>query len=93
VKTGKGVCYHERYFEVKVYLIMIPALGNFNVGGNWMNTTPPPAMLQTGDEIVIDPESGECILNVPLTIMKGAKITVAPGKKLILKGNVIMKGN
>lgn len=67
--------------------------GNFNVGGNWMNTTPPPAMLQTGDEIVIDPESGECILNVPLTIMKGAKITVAPGKKLILQGNVMMKGN
>jgi hypothetical protein len=67
--------------------------GNFNVGGNWMNTSPPPAMLQTGDEIVIDPESGECILNVPLTIMKGAKITVAPGKKLILQGNVIMKGN
>lgn len=67
--------------------------GNFNVGGNWMNATPPPSKLQTGDEIVIDPESGECILNVPLTIMKGAKITVAPGKKLVLQGNVIMKGN
>ncbi len=67
--------------------------GNFNIGGNWMNATPPPAMLQTGDEIVIDPESGECILNVPLTIMKGAKISVVPGKKLILQGNVIMKSN
>ncbi len=67
--------------------------GNFNVGGNWMGATPPPSTLPTGDEIVIDPESGECIMNVPLNIMKGAKITVAPGKKLILQGNVIMRGN
>ncbi len=67
--------------------------GNFNVGGNWQNATPPPSKLQTGDEIIIDPTSGECILNVPLTIMKGAKLTVAPGKKLILNGNVIVKGN
>ncbi len=67
--------------------------GNFNVPGNWINQTPPPNELQTGDEIIIDPASGECVLNVPLTIMKGAKITVAPGKKLILQGNVIMKGN
>lgn len=67
--------------------------GNFNVPGNWENLALPPLQLQTGDEIVIDPASGACILNVPLTIMKGAKITVAPGKQLILQGNVIMKGN
>ena len=45
------------------------------------------------DEIIIDPASGECIPNVLLTIMKGAKITVAPGKKLLLNNNVIIKEN
>ncbi|MCU0373759.1 MAG: hypothetical protein MUF24_00480 [Chitinophagaceae bacterium] len=68
--------------------------GNFNVNGNWDNNIAPPNnILNKGDEIIIDPASGECILNVPLTIMKGAKITVAPGKKLILGNNVIIKEN
>lgn len=68
--------------------------GNFNVNGNWDNNIAPPNnILNKGDEIIIDPASGECILNVPLTIMKGAKITVAPGKKLILNNNVIIKEN
>jgi hypothetical protein len=68
--------------------------GNFNVNSNWDNNMAPPNnVLNKGDEIIIDPSNGECILNVPLTILKGAKVTVAPGKKLILQGNVIMKGN
>jgi hypothetical protein len=68
--------------------------GNFNVNSNWDNNIAPPNnILNKGDEIILDPTDGECILNVPLTIMKGAKITVAPGKKLILQSNVIMKGN
>lgn len=68
--------------------------GNFNVNSNWDNSIAPPNnILNKGDEIIIDPASGECILNVPLTIRKGAKITVAPGKKLILNNNVVIKEN
>jgi hypothetical protein len=68
--------------------------GNFNVNGNWDNNIAPPNnTLNKGDEIIIDPASGECILNVPLTIKKGGKITVAPGKRLVLAGNVIVREN
>lgn len=68
--------------------------GNFNVNSNWDNNIAPPNnILNKGDEIIIDPADGECILNVPLTIKKGAKITVAPGKRLTLNGNVIIREN
>lgn len=63
--------------------------GNFNVPGNWMNGTVPPLVLQTGDQILINPAgNGVCTLNVPLTINHGATFTVATGKKLVILGNV-----
>jgi hypothetical protein len=62
--------------------------GNFNSAFNWQNNTAPPADLKPNDEVIINPSSGECILNVPLRVVKDAKITVSPGKVLRVTGNV-----
>jgi hypothetical protein len=65
--------------------------GNFSVTGNWLNGLKPPYQLPAGYEIVINPANGECLLDVPLTIMPGAKLTVAPGKAFNVKGDLNIK--
>ncbi len=65
--------------------------GNYNVRDSWNNKTVPPAMLPAGREIIIDPVSGECLLNVPQTIKPGGKITVKAGKKLNVQGNLTIQ--
>ncbi len=68
--------------------------GNFTTNGNWMNGARPPAVLEIGSEIIIDPGgNGECILDTPLTIKPGAKLTVAPGKILRLVNGLQIKWN
>ena len=58
--------------------------GNWNITSNWLNNTIPPNPLPSGAEIIIDPFSGDCILNIPQTISPGGKITVMSGKNLLL---------
>ena len=68
--------------------------GNFTNNGNWVNGAKPPAVLEIGSEIIIDPGgNGECILDTPLTIKPGAKLTVAPGKVLRLVNGLQIKWN
>jgi hypothetical protein len=63
--------------------------GNFSTTGNWLNSNKPGYNLPAGSEILINPiVGGECILDVPLTIMPGGKLTVAPGKKLRIIGSL-----
>ncbi len=63
--------------------------GNWNLASNWSNNTIPPATLTTCGEIIIDPPLGqECILNVPQTVMSGAKLTVMANKKFKVMGNL-----
>jgi hypothetical protein len=63
--------------------------GNFSTTGNWLNSNKPGYNLPAGSEILINPiAGGECILDVPLTIMPGGKLTVAPGKKLRIIGSL-----
>lgn len=65
----------------KVYIFT--GSGNYNVPANWDNNLVPPGTVLTGDEVIIDPPvGGECILNVPVTVMPGAKFEVRPGKVL-----------
>jgi hypothetical protein len=66
--------------------------GNFSTSGNWLNSNKPGYNLPAGSEILINPISGgECILDVPLTIMLGAKLTIAPNKNLRIIGNLDIK--
>jgi hypothetical protein len=74
----------------KVYVFT--GSGNYNVPANWDNGIVPPLTVLTGDEVVIDPPNGgECILNVPVTVMPGAKFEVKPGKVLRINNALNVK--
>lgn len=66
--------------------------GNWNVAANWTNGIIPPSTLGPCGEIIIDPPAGqECILNVPQTVITGAKITVKLNKKFRVMGNLTVQ--
>ncbi|MBL0358067.1 MAG: hypothetical protein IPP72_14900 [Chitinophagaceae bacterium] len=63
--------------------------GNFTEPSNWLNGLVPPYTTLIYDEIIINPAgNGECILNVPLRIREGGKLTIIAGKKFTVNGNV-----
>ena len=65
--------------------------GNWNVATNWNNNLMPPAVLSYGSEIIIDPPAGgQCILNIPYSVSRGAKLTVMTGKYFIIEGNLTL---
>ena len=66
--------------------------GNWDIAANWSNNVIPPPSLPAGAEIIIDPVSnGECILNIPQTVLAGAKLTVHTGKKFRVNGNLTIQ--
>ncbi len=74
----------------KVYIFT--GNGNYSIAANWDNNIVPPSQVIAGDEIIINPqEGGECILNVPVTLMPGAKFTVMPNKALRVSGSLNIK--
>ena len=65
--------------------------GNWNDDANWLNAAMPPAVVNTGNQIIINPiEGGQCLLNIPYTVAPGAVLTVMPGKTLIVPGSLII---
>ncbi len=63
--------------------------GNFSDVSNWLNAYKPTGTLNSGYEIIINPlPNGECVLDVPLIIMQGGKLTIVGGKKMRLLGNL-----
>lgn len=66
--------------------------GNFSNAANWQNQIVPPAVLQVNDHIFINPgNDGNCVLDIPLQVMPGGKVTIAPGKKLTVNGGVFIR--
>jgi hypothetical protein len=66
--------------------------GNWDNPSNWPGNIVPPSVLAAYVDIVINPTgSGECILNVPLTVPATSSIKVAPGKTFIIQGNLDIK--
>jgi hypothetical protein len=64
--------------------------GNWSVASNWANNAIPPATVPDGREVIIDhTEGGECVMDVPVIMAPGSKLTVKPGKKLRIVGNLI----
>jgi hypothetical protein len=64
--------------------------GNWSNAANWANNAIPPATVTDGKEVIIDhSEGGECIMDVPVTMAPGSKLTVKPGKRLRIAGNLI----
>ena len=85
---GQG---NERVVSIKI--ITSPTFngtGNWSNSANWSDGFIPPNPLPAGNTIVIN-GNGECILNVPQTISKGANIRVEVGKRLRINGNLIIK--
>ncbi len=65
--------------------------GNWNNPSNWPGNIVPGSVLGDYVDIVINPTgSGECILNVPLTVPPTSSIKVAPGKTFTIQGNLII---
>lgn len=62
--------------------------GNWDNPANWSNNTVPPSPLPAGYEIVVDPSSGSCILNVPYVVGAGGKLTVKADKSFVVQGNL-----
>ena len=66
--------------------------GNWDLPSNWSNSMVPPATLNAGSEIIINPAAGgNCILNIVYTVSKGAKLTVNTGKNFVVAGNLIIQ--
>lgn len=63
--------------------------GNWDAPANWQDNILPPEILPTCSEIIINPSvAGECVLNTTQTILPGARLTVAAGKKFRIPANV-----
>jgi hypothetical protein len=65
--------------------------GNWDIPANWQNNNVPPNPLPAGREIIINPSSGSCILNISQSISVAAKLTVAQNKNLIIPGNLTVQ--
>jgi hypothetical protein len=58
--------------------------GNWSVAANWLNNQIPPSVLPAGNEIIVNPSSGNSVKDITVTLSPGSKLTVLPGKTLII---------
>jgi len=65
--------------------------GNWDDPSNWINGAVPPQPLPAGKEIIIDPVSGDCILNRTQNISPGARLSVSRDKHLVVPGTLIVQ--
>ena len=62
--------------------------GDWDIPSNWLNNNMPPDTITAGQHIIINPAlNGACILNKPLTVRLGGKITVEANAKFEIKQN------
>ncbi len=63
--------------------------GNWNNSTNWLNNLMPAAITGQGSNIVINHTTGgQCILNIQYNVSAGTKLTVMPGKKLVINDDL-----
>ncbi len=65
--------------------------GNWNDASSWLNGKVPPLVVNAGEEVIIEPSSGECNFSGNITVKQGGKLEVKPGKKLNVTGQVIIE--
>jgi hypothetical protein len=66
--------------------------GNWNNAANWACNLIPPATLPAFSSIIIDHAAGgQCLLNVPQNIAKGASFIVKAGKNLLVNGGLLIQ--
>lgn len=65
--------------------------GNWNLANNWAGGLVPPNPIPAGTEIIVNHSNGgQCILNIPITVLPGGKISVPNGKTLRAAANIIL---
>ena len=65
--------------------------GDWNSSYNWSNTKVPDNPLPAGQQVFIDHiAGGQCNITSPVTISTGAKLTVKPTKKLVVRSQLIV---
>jgi hypothetical protein len=65
--------------------------GNWNDPGNWAGGVVPPNPIPFGIEVFINHSNGgQCVLNVPVTVSTGGKITVNAGKTFRAAANITL---
>ncbi|MES2776149.1 MAG: right-handed parallel beta-helix repeat-containing protein [Bacteroidota bacterium] len=65
--------------------------GLWNVATNWSGNLIPPSPLPANSEVIINPNDGDCVLNVPFTVGVGGKLTVKDSKTLVVQGNLTIQ--
>ena len=66
--------------------------GNWNNLTNWTGSLMPPLTTGQGSNIVVNHTAGgQCILNISYNVTSGTKLTVMPGKKLVINGKLTVK--
>ncbi len=66
--------------------------GNWSNAANWQNSNKPALDLPGCKEIIIDHSAGgACVLDVPQNLLKNAKLTVLPGKHLVIPQTLRIK--
>jgi large repetitive protein len=92
VKAKNGCGFgSERSINIRVVnTISFSGSGNWSNPSNWVDGFKPPNPLPAGNTIIIN-GSGECIMDVPQTISRGASFRVEPGKQFRVNGNLIIK--
>lgn len=66
--------------------------GTWSTAANWQDHRIPPAQLNPGDQIIINPVlGGECIADVNQTLPTGTTIRVMAGKRMRVTGNLIIQ--
>ena len=79
-----------RFNNPSLNSVIFTGNGNWSEPGNWNNARVPANPIAIGTEIIINPiDTGECKINVPVTISPGGKITVKPNKKLTVTSALI----
>ncbi len=82
----------DAFFSIKPLTYTFTGTGNWSIPSNWANSAVPPLTAPACSEVVIDNQAGgECILNVSQVMPVGTKLTVKPGKKLTVPGNLIVQ--
>ena len=65
--------------------------GNWSNAANWQGGVTPPAVIPAGTTVQINPASGECIIDLPVTFSPGSILTVLDGKQLLINGNLVIQ--
>ena len=78
-------------FKVSTNVYLFNGNGYWSNAANWSANALPPGTLPAGGEIIINPASGECMLDTPQTISTGGKIIVQANKKLVVNGHLTIQ--